>query len=364
MNKYRNIALVRKGLSEKNVSLNIEKYGTGALNIDKCRIPYGENSKPYSYPKGAGGIYSKEYQQSSAKAKNWNNFSTVEDNIPSEGHPLGRWPANTIFSSQCVPTVSKQNKVNIESYFKIIKGDTMSEIPQDLLDYLHTMITPTHIGGECLIILEDLNNHDFSQYEDEQWHSCIAQGTPTEEVAEALLRVMKPGAHMMLIAPEEEPTGAVGACVVEDKGFEIRDSIFYARNSDPDNPNFMYMPKASKGERSRGTDKLNLGDHKKGNFHPTVKPVGIMEWCLRDVPKDAVVSDPFMGSGTTGVACLKTGNDFIGIEMDSEYIQIADSRIKYWNTEYRGWRKAEVVSDVSETEDTTKEISIEDLFGF
>ena len=101
MKKYRNIALVRKGLSEKNVSLNIEKHGTGALNIDKCRIPYGENS--------------------STKAKKWNNFSTVEDNIPSEGHPLGRWPANTIFSSQCVPTVSKQNKVNIESYFKIIR---------------------------------------------------------------------------------------------------------------------------------------------------------------------------------------------------------------------------------------------------
>ena len=241
-------------------------------------------------------------------------------------------------------------------------------LPKDLIDYLHTMITPEHVGGECLIILNDLNTHDFSQYENERWHAAIVQGTPTEEVAEELMRVMKPGAHMMLVAPEEEPTGAFGACIVEDKGFEIRDSIFYARDTDPNDPNFMYMPKASKNERSKGTSQLKIGDGRKDgtNFHPTVKPIGIMEWCLRDLPKDYTVVDPFLGSGTTGCACLKTGHNFIGIEMDSEYVQIADSRIRYWNTEYRGWNKAKIVSDVEEekAEDEEKEMTIDDLFGF
>lgn len=129
-------------------------------------------------------------------------------------------------------------------------------VPSDLIDYLHTMITPTHVGGESLVIQGDLNSHDFSQYADNQWHGCIAVGTPTEETSKELMRVMKAGAHLMLIAPEEEPTGYKGACQIEDTGFEIRDSIFWARETDPENPNFMYMPKASRSERELGTEHL------------------------------------------------------------------------------------------------------------
>ena len=65
-----------------------------------------------------------------------------------------------------------------------------------------------------------------------------------------------------------------------------------------------------------------------------------------------------------GFACLKTGHTFTGIEMDSEYIQIADSRIRYWNTEVRGWNKAEITSDVETVEETQKEIGLDDLFGW
>lgn len=63
--------------------------------------------------------------------------------------------------------------------------------------------------------------------------------------------------------------------------------------------------------------------------HPTQKPAALMAWCLEiaKVPIGATVLDPFMGSGTTGVACVRTGRRFIGIEIDPTYFAIAQRRI-------------------------------------
>jgi len=63
--------------------------------------------------------------------------------------------------------------------------------------------------------------------------------------------------------------------------------------------------------------------------HPSQKPVELMSWCLRQLPADArTVLDPFMGSGTTGVACALAGLSFIGIERDPAYFETACSRIR------------------------------------
>ena len=64
--------------------------------------------------------------------------------------------------------------------------------------------------------------------------------------------------------------------------------------------------------------------------HPTQKPVALAEWMigLSGADCDATVLDPFMGSGTTGVACVKTGRRFIGIELDEKYCEIAAKRIQ------------------------------------
>mgnify|MGYP000901441294 CR=1 FL=1 len=63
--------------------------------------------------------------------------------------------------------------------------------------------------------------------------------------------------------------------------------------------------------------------------HPTQKPVGVMRFSLEKakLPENATVFDPFMGSGTTGVACVQTGRNFIGIEIDPTYFAIAEKRI-------------------------------------
>jgi site-specific DNA-methyltransferase (adenine-specific)/modification methylase len=61
--------------------------------------------------------------------------------------------------------------------------------------------------------------------------------------------------------------------------------------------------------------------------HPTQKPVALMEWCLGFLPDAKTILDPFAGSGTTGVACVKTGRAFIGIERDPDYFAIMCKRI-------------------------------------
>ena len=116
----------------------------------------------------------------------------------------------------------------------------------------------------------------------------------------------------------------------------------------------IYQAKASKSERNRGCEGLeektspnNLcsGSVQKSgegtrldgkplakntNNHPTVKPIALMEYLIKMVtPKGGLVLDPFMGSGSTGVACMENGYDFIGIDMTPEYIEIAKARIGY-----------------------------------
>lgn len=76
-------------------------------------------------------------------------------------------------------------------------------------------------------------------------------------------------------------------------------------------------------------DPLARGDYRGGNKqHPTQKPVALMEWCLGFLPLAQSILDPFMGSGTTGVACALNGRTFIGIERESTYFDVACRRIE------------------------------------
>jgi site-specific DNA-methyltransferase (adenine-specific) len=115
---------------------------------------------------------------------------------------------------------------------------------------------------------------------------------------------------------------------------------------------FFYCPKASKKDRNEGCDELDkkaskfmatkngTGETSKGmerfstepksNYHPTVKPTDLMAYLIRLVtPKGGIVLDPFMGSGSTGKAAVREGMNFIGIEREEEYMEIAKSRIEH-----------------------------------
>ena len=62
-------------------------------------------------------------------------------------------------------------------------------------------------------------------------------------------------------------------------------------------------------------------------FHPTTKPYEMMAWCLKFFPDALTVLDPFLGSGTTALACKMLGRNYIGIEKEQKYVDIANQRI-------------------------------------
>lgn len=72
------------------------------------------------------------------------------------------------------------------------------------------------------------------------------------------------------------------------------------------------------------------GDKEEGRLHPTQKPVPLMAWCLEQaqVPAGGLVLDPYMGSATTAIACMRTGRSFIGVESDPDHYAAALQRIR------------------------------------
>ena len=78
----------------------------------------------------------------------------------------------------------------------------------------------------------------------------------------------------------------------------------------------------------RALRKFTMCNKMGGKVHPTQKPVALMQWCLGFLPNARTILDPFMGSGTTLVACAKLGRKGIGIEMDPDYFEIACKRVE------------------------------------
>ena len=273
----------------------------------------------------------------------------------------------------------------------------------ELLDYLRTMITPGEAQEVDGVFVYAVAGYDWTQHEDESVHGIVLESSldSLDEITEAH-RALKPGGHMLLANDLAEPTGHSGACFAEDTGFEVRDCIMVA---DAPEDQMHYVAKAGRKEREAGLDHFpeqvfgmsggaqgaisraedgegegeevetpggqDIGLNrvkKRRNIHPTVKPYAVMESLLQDVPKDVgPVVDPFMGSGTTGIACVQTGHDFIGIEREEEYLTIAEARVRHWNTRDAGWTAAVVESDgtaITEAREAEPEtLTLDDLFG-
>jgi len=274
-----------------------------------------------------------------------------------------------------------------------IQKDAMSQpLPQDLLDYFSTMISPP---GRTAFYIPDVGVESIwtaiANMDDASLGAVIAVGTPTEEQSKELMRVLLPGAHLILVAPEEETTGHTGACRIEDAGFEIRDAILLADQAE----GIHYVPKAGRREREAGCDALegktgaDATDRKEGtagldspragagrtavhvrNFHPTVKPLQLMQRLIRDIPQGGgAILDPFVGSGTTVVAAILEGHSAIGIEREEDYLKIADARARgiigsRKTPMHLRQRDIVIESDAEPPPRAPKELSFEDVFGF
>jgi site-specific DNA-methyltransferase (adenine-specific) len=208
------ICLARKPLSEKSIAANVLKWGTGALNIDACRI---EGVKP-------------KLETINSDKRNNPILQTKSATNTGEMTTEGRWPANLCHDGS---------------------DEVVAGFPE----------TESN-SGEPFRRNTDKFRNTFGAF----------SGADSE------------------------------------RGF-YGDSGSAAR--------FFYCAKATTEERGVG------------NNHPTVKPVSLMRWLVRLVtPKGGTVLDPFMGSGSTALACDAEQFDFIGCELSADYAAIAERRIK------------------------------------
>jgi site-specific DNA-methyltransferase (adenine-specific) len=92
---------------------------------------------------------------------------------------------------------------------------------------------------------------------------------------------------------------------------------------EPEHQKYFYAPRATRKERGEYND------------HPTPKPINLMRYlCRVYAPEHGLIMDPFMGSGSTGIAALQEGKDFIGIDMDQHYVDISQRRIEdHWENQ-------------------------------
>lgn len=204
------------------------------------------------------------------------------------------------------------------------------------------------VGGinidECRVELS--NEADKAQFE---FNHAVGTRLP-EEYADKKLGLHE-GGWMQQVGEKDMPTGRWPANLCHDGSDEVvemfpssgsgngKGAYNYAGREYDNKDTSMFngdKPQAPSNYNETGSaarffysSKATKKDRGEGNTHPTVKPVKLMEWLVKMItPAKGKCLDPFMGSGSTGIAAIRTGRKFIGIEMDEGYFQIAKKRIE------------------------------------
>lgn len=252
--------LARKPISENNISNNIKRWGTGGMNIDKCRIDFTNEKDFNSACFGRGtDILGGNYVGAT--------HSSGKTNI--EANPLGRFPANIIFDEEAGVILDLQAPKT--GAFAPVKSGHNGESKGIYGDFDH-------------------KGDDGKSFHDGQ----LAGASRFFYCAKA--------------SKSERNKGL--------EGFELKAPVY--------------------GSNMSSSDKGSISGSKipGQNFHPTVKPVSLMQYLCRLItPATGIVLDPFMGSGTTGIGAVTEGFSFIGIEREKEYCEIARARIRAWEPE-------------------------------
>jgi site-specific DNA-methyltransferase (adenine-specific) len=248
------IMLARKPLSERSVAANVGRWGTGAINIEACRV-------------GGNGVYG------GGKA------------ATTGGHDAGRWPPNVLLS--------------------------------------HSPDCADVCAEGCPIRALDMQSGRLPAGDGRDWSGRGEHGVG----GVTYLGVKSTGRHY------------------SDAGGASRFFPQFGWAPGEFEAGFLYTAKAGRSERERGLEameaqtrrRVNAGGLERDprwapvqrrNTHPTVKPVALCRWlCRLLTPPGGTVLDPFCGSGSMGVAALREGFGYVGIERDPAYVTIARGRI-------------------------------------
>ena len=171
---------------------------------------------------------------------------------------------------------------------------------------------------------------------DNSWanHSDLSGANPANPLGRWAANIMHDGSQDVLDLFPDAKGGAWvqtdGARHFNNNGKPTSPKKLASDKSNGSAARFFYCPKSNKKDRNEG-----LGEDET-NHHPTVKPTELMCYLVRMVTRPGgTVLDPFMGSGTTGKAAMIEGVNFIGCDLDEEYISIAQKRIQHELTKPR-----------------------------
>lgn len=265
------IVMARKPLSEKTIVDNVLEWGTGGINIDESRISMSSDDEKMLNAKSSKNPTS-NYKDNITKK-----YGDYEKDIATPPHQQGRFPANIIFDEEAGKILDEQSGISKSTGGRSGNKEGVGQ------------------------------NGIYGQYNGEVRDENPGIG----DVG---------GASRFFYCPKTSKTDRNEG--LEDfKGKQI--GTYNAHSADLKNYGGSSLGAASMS----GNNKM---PQPKQNFHPTVKPTDLMLYLIRMVtPKGGTTLDPFMGSGSTGKAAVRGGFDFVGIEMDEEYMEIATARIQY-----------------------------------
>lgn len=213
-------------------------------------------------------------------------------------------------------------------------------------------------NADCLSVLPSLPEGNYCIVTDPPFnqgyhYNSYKDNLPEEEYYKWLVSVLTalgnkivcvhyPDAlHKLSVAMNAAPNRVVSWCYNSNTAKQHRDIAFYGITPDfrkatqpYKNPNDKRIKRLIESGKSGGRlyDWWQINQvknvSKKDISHPCVMPVQVMENIIKIIPSELVVVDPFMGSGTTGIACKRLGREFVGIEIDPEYFEIAKRRIE------------------------------------
>jgi site-specific DNA-methyltransferase (adenine-specific) len=260
------IIVAQKPRTEKTIVEQVLQNGCGAVNIEECRIPYANESDR------EGTVW--DGLQGFGNSQNDYGEGLAPEHF--EGKNNGRFPSNLMVS---------ENPLKGESYLQGGNGNYTG--------YENKTENATFSFGENAIersrVIADGSNNPNRFYDLDRWAEKrnITLAETLEGDLSAFFDVPKPASSEKEESLEEVYTEKAGRLVL--------------RQNEP----------------------------RKGNPHPTVKPILLFSYLAKlFCQPNGLILDPFMGSGTTGIAALKQGFSFIGIEKEPDYFKIAEARIK------------------------------------
>jgi len=327
------IVVARKPLAG-TVAGNVLEHGTGALNIDGCRIEHAnDDDRRSAVPGSPTSVAPLRYGGQNSRP-----FHESNEAVPYQQSSAGRWPANVVLShtEDCVFVGTR--RVASDGHYPRARpnssiGGTQfgGYAGQEGLEELYTRGEAREVwecAPDCPVRMLDEQTGETPRGGGIRGRGGAVYGsgrgyTADFEVGQSVNYPDSGGAsRFFYVAKASRAERNAGL-----DGFEERQA--YTHNIDGRDPTKPTNAHGG-GERSR-VERGEPGIRPAANHHPTVKPIALMRWLVRLVtPPGGLVLDPFAGSGTTGIACALEGLRFLGVEQDADYVVIAEARIRFW----------------------------------